>query len=212
LGYKFIFSPKKWPKDEQVEAWLKAYHNRIRPLDHWIQKPQLEGELNVPKADTLSYGVEKVMIVDEDILVDSLVLNQWHIQNKAYVISSSGYPSQILPLVNDALKSRADLPIFLYHGTGEDDFEKKIKEDHLIHINEHPIKDLGLNEETIHASKTLSKRYAHLGINDIKGDQMPVAAFTSMMSAMIIGDMVFDDVFSEEKRQAFEASLVSDFG
>jgi len=94
-------------------------------IDQWIQRRPLAYLLTVPRLhepppqwhenDIYDYGVERILVVQRDELVDLLVMNQIHVQQKTLIFAESGYPVYISGRVAGLLTERLDLPIFVLH-------------------------------------------------------------------------------------------------
>ena len=68
-----------------------------------------------PEPDIYDYGVERVLIVERDLLVDLLVKNNFHADQRTLVIAESGYPGYLEPVAEKVLRENPNLPVFLLH-------------------------------------------------------------------------------------------------
>ena len=109
--------PERRPND-QLDEWLERWL-RLRPIEKLVRKPSLAQEPGLPyrERDLHDYGVEKLLIVDDDLLVDLFVKNGLHAEHRALVLSESGYPEYLLPTARRLLEERSDLPIVALHGS-----------------------------------------------------------------------------------------------
>ncbi len=104
------------PSRKRFDALVKAWQNGKGPIARLLTKPALHDPPPTwPEQDIYDYGVERVLIVERDILVDLLVKNEIHARERVLVISAHGYPSYIEPHLQQVLSERADLPVFLLH-------------------------------------------------------------------------------------------------
>ena len=88
----------------------------FHPEEKLITEPRLQTpppEWQEP--DIYDYGAERVLIVEHDLMVDLLVLNGFHAQEKALVLSKNGYPEYLVPRIQEALRASPDLPVFYLH-------------------------------------------------------------------------------------------------
>lgn len=104
------------PDLSRMQGWIAQW----RAAGHEI--PLLLGEPGLDRSppqfrepDVFDYGVERILIVQHDILVDLFVRNNVHATQRALVISERGYPSYLLPVAQRLLATSPDLPIFLLH-------------------------------------------------------------------------------------------------
>ncbi|MEE2830592.1 MAG: hypothetical protein VX498_15500 [Myxococcota bacterium] len=118
-----------------------------RPTEKLLRSPQLEtAPPEAQETDLYDYGVESVLIVDEDRLVDLLVLNNFHAQERCVVISRTGYPGYLVPRVRDVLEGRTDLPVFVLHNSSiEGQLLPHQAVDLDLGVVNHPVIDLGWN-------------------------------------------------------------------
>lgn len=100
------------------EGYLSVWR-RHQPIDKLLGKPQLDTPPPAAaESDVYDYGVEGVLVLDEDRLVDLFVLNNFHAEQRVAVISKRGYPAYVMPRVQAVLAERPDLPVFVLHGSG----------------------------------------------------------------------------------------------
>ena len=126
---------------------LKRWRRHGKSIDKLLTEPSLKQpppEWNEP--DIYDYGVERILIVERDMLVDLFVRNGFHAEQRMLVLSESGYPSYLAPIAAKLLEERADLPVFLLHdatahGIG---MEQRIRSGDLLPLRNQPLTDLGL--------------------------------------------------------------------
>ncbi len=96
--------------------------------------------------DIYDYGVEHILIVERDILVDLFVKNGFHADRRMLVLSESGYPSYLAPVARKLMEERSDLPVFLLHDATAHgvEMEQRIRAGDLLPLRDHPVTDLGL--------------------------------------------------------------------
>lgn len=94
-----------------LKLWTKN-----RTLKYLIKEPELyDPPPEWDEHDIYDYGVEKLLVVQRDVLVDLLVKNQFHVEHKTLIFAESGYPVYISRRIKDLLQARPDLPIFVVH-------------------------------------------------------------------------------------------------
>ena len=95
-----------------INAWLQAGKNIPMLIEHpTLHQPPPDWE----EKDIYDYGCEKLLIVQHDLMVDLLVLNNQHTEQRMLVLSESGYPNYLVAKVQELLADRPELPIFLLH-------------------------------------------------------------------------------------------------
>lgn len=104
---------------EQVEPAVEAWRKAGGELPNLIEEPTLHTPPpEAPEPDIFDYGVERILVVDRDILVDLFVLNGFHAQERALVISSNGYPQYLVPRLAQVLEQNPETPVYLLHDAG----------------------------------------------------------------------------------------------
>ncbi len=78
---------------------------------HTLKKPPPD----LGEGDVHDYGVEFMLVVQREELVDWLVLNHFHADNRAMVLTASGYPEYLHDTAVRMLKEIPDLPVFVLH-------------------------------------------------------------------------------------------------
>lgn len=93
------------------ERWQRRH-----PVEKFIKEPKLS---QPPPAwtepDIYSYGVERILFVERDILVDLLVRTNFHAEQSVLVLSEHGYPSYIEARAERMLKESPGTKVFLMH-------------------------------------------------------------------------------------------------
>ncbi|MEZ6018334.1 MAG: hypothetical protein R3F49_24765 [Planctomycetota bacterium] len=86
--------PSRPDFDAAVDLWQK----RRGPIPMLLSAPRLHEAEQYSEADLHDYGVERVLVVQRDLLVDMFVMNDWHTEQRALVLSMTGYPRYLLPV------------------------------------------------------------------------------------------------------------------
>ena len=124
---------------------LMARWQRVFPIPGLVTRPMLkEPPPKWRESDIYDYGLERLLIVDEERLVDLFVLNNLHAEQRCAIISSTGYPSYILPHLKKSLAARPNLPIFVLHSATLEGRKLAYQlKDLGLGIDTHPVTDLG---------------------------------------------------------------------
>ncbi len=139
----------KCVKKKKFFKWIDQWQAKGHLIEKLIEAPTLhQPPPHWKESDIYDYGVEKIVIVERDILVDWMVLNNAHAQQKALVISESGYPSYLMPIAEKLLRENPTLPIHLLHDATQNglQMEARIRQMNLP-IAGHPITDLGMKPD-----------------------------------------------------------------
>ena len=104
------------PDHLDVASLVESWRRTNGPIEKLVSEPKLSRpppEWQEP--DIYDYGVERILFVERDILVDLLVKNGFHAEQRALVLSEHGYPSYIESRARTILKESPDTKVFLMH-------------------------------------------------------------------------------------------------
>lgn len=179
--------------------------------DKMLVKPSLHHPPpQFPEGDLYDYGVERIIIVERQLLVDLLVKNGFHTDQRALIFSADGYPSYIAERAEILLKASSDLPIYLLHDATERGGAMKRK----INYPKHKVIDLGIFPEQIKNLPALKplrlKSQEHQAALDI----LPYAALSAIGGAAIAAGIPFDEVLASWRQEGNSVgdSSVSSYG
>ncbi|MCI5126443.1 MAG: hypothetical protein D3925_18680 [Candidatus Electrothrix sp. AR5] len=145
-----------------------------------------------PEGDLYDYGVERVIIVERRLLVDLLVKNGFHTDQRALIFSADGYPSYIAERAKILLKASSDLPIYLLHDATEKGGAMKRK----INYPKHKVIDLGIFPEQIKKLPVLKPLRLKHQEHQAPLDVLPYAALSAIGGAAIATGVPFDEVLA----------------
>jgi len=91
---------------DDIEDYLLSH-----PNNYVIAKPRLILSHKIKEVDIYDYGVKSILFVDDDLLVDLFILNDFHKNHGVVVLSINGYPSYIPEILK---KGVFDNPIIGY--------------------------------------------------------------------------------------------------
>ncbi len=98
--------------DTLLHRWMQA--NEIPKL---LVKPQLGAPPTQQwqEPDIFDYGVERILVVEHDILVDLFVKNGFHAEQSCLIISANGYPTYLAQRLPELVKKNKNISVFLLH-------------------------------------------------------------------------------------------------
>lgn len=71
-------------------AWIRTWKAAGKPLAKLLEAPALHAPpAPYREGDIYDYGVERIVIVEHDLLVDLLVMNNQHAEQRALLASSA---------------------------------------------------------------------------------------------------------------------------
>ncbi|MCH2045480.1 MAG: hypothetical protein MK212_15290 [Saprospiraceae bacterium] len=190
--------------DELLKRWKK-----VNPI------PTLVTDLNLkqpPPAfgeqDLYEYGVEGIIIVDQDIYVDLIVLNNYQSDWKSVVMSQNGYPNYLQNKVQKLIKEDPTIKIYYLHDatTTVEDMKKQVR--NILDLpNTVDESDLGLTKADVDRLKVFNNRKEEAG--GVKLDFIPPSNLAQTMGIALMGGLLLVEALEANQNQS---NFVSDFG
>ena len=212
---------KRWePKPITIESFRKDLLNKWKGVHGNIPKLIDNPGLNEPPADSpfgdvLDYGVERVVVVQHDHLVDLLVLNGWHAENKALVIAESGYPNYLLSHARKMLDEDPNLPIFLLHDASHQGMTmgKRVAAEGKLPLLGRQVIDMGLTPDDAQAIKKLKVfRKGKNASPEVPVDLLPYSSLALGLGAAVVGGVAFAQILSQEAQNQAAFAVSGGFG
>lgn len=166
--------------DAFLSRWLAQ--NKIPNL---IEQPQMfQSPPNWPEPDIYNYGVDKILVVQHDLLVDLLVKNNFHAEQACLVVSVNHYPQYIWQRAEAILQGQAPTNVFILHDATTPGLRaaERFKASHSPLLAGNTILDLGLfpgdaNKMPILGALKLEKESMNVPV-----DVMPYAYLQGLLS------------------------------
>jgi len=118
LGVRIIRGPRRAPSRENFENAIRLWLQNGRAIEMLITELRMESPPpEYEEGDIYDYGVERLLFVQQDILVDLLVLNGFHAEERTLVVSDTGYPEYLMHLTDKAYRKNPKIPMFHLHDT-----------------------------------------------------------------------------------------------
>ena len=182
-----------------------------RKLDRLLEQPSLhEPPPEWNELDIYDYGVERLLIVEHDLLVDLFVKNGVHAEQRMLVISESGYPDYLMEVARRLLDEQPDLPVFLLHdatahGTA---MQERLLSSGMLPVESHPLVYLGMRPLDFRKLKR-TKQFDRANSNR----HLPVDALLLPFMAMGLGVAMTEQMaFSAIIEGQDEGGISDDFG
>lgn len=181
--------PLTYPEFQRlVRQWLGA--------DKPIKRLIIAGHPRLAKApprsvetDLYNYGVERILIVERDELVDLLVLNDFAARERALILSQNGYPAYLEDRLRDILESQPGVPIFVLHdATPKGMNMAELLSARLPQLSAHRdrIVDLGITVEDVRKIPALKKCRSIYGTERLPVDVLPAGILASLAAAAML--------------------------
>ena len=141
-----LFGNPKPMMPHHFDSCIKVWRNSGKSIENLIEIPSLgKRPAQASEDDIFDYGVERVLIVQRDLLVDLLVKNNQHAEQRMLVIAESSYPDYLVPQLQRVMASRPDLPIYLLHDADAKGTQMRDRIARLdwLPLRAHPVIDLG---------------------------------------------------------------------
>lgn len=192
-----------------VRQWL----DKGRTLEGMLTEPMLEvPPEDWPEEDIYDYGVERILIVQRPLLVDLLVKNNQHAEQRMLIISESGYPSYLQDRTNQLLAQRSDLPVFLLHDADQQGgtMAERIRSLEWLQLNDNPVIDLGFFQSDFEKLKRTKRVRRGMRRSDLPVDALLMGSLSLGLSQCFLSRSTFAQELQREIEN--EMRTASSFG
>lgn len=146
---------------QEFSAALSKYQGSGRTIEYLLRDdgPLMQPPPDWSEEDIYDYGVEAILIVQHNRIVDQLVLNGFHAAARVLVVSESGYPQYIVPHVKRILEDQPDIRVCILHDATAKGASmlKRMKAFNNLPLGDRPITDLGLASSDLSRTPNLSR-------------------------------------------------------
>jgi hypothetical protein len=163
---------------QTTRSAVLSYHE-AHPIRGLIVDPELHAPATSswPEPDLTLYGAERILVVDDRVLVDLLVRNWVHSNGRAVILSADGYPASVLGLARQLVAERSDVPINVLHGSATRPGELIARVRYLLGLgDDRVVLDLGLPEA---AGKQIAYLKPLRRLANIPADCLPLGLLTA---------------------------------
>lgn len=192
------------PSRQTVDGWLERWFQSGREIERLIREPRLhEPPPEWPESDIYDYGVEGIVLVQHDLLVDLLVLNDVHGTQRVLVLSESGYPEYLLPVGRRCLEEHPELPVYLLHDSDAAGLamRDRVAQSDLLPLDGHPIVDLGLTPDDVRKIGMLQATHPDRYDYSVPVDMLPQGMLATGLGLAMSGQMSFAELLAREEEQ-----------
>jgi hypothetical protein len=178
--------PNRDTFDQALRKWNAAGREPVKLLS----KPRL-GNGPVYRSiedDIHDYGVEKIIITSDDLLVDLLVKNHAHAEQKALIVAESGYPAYLQDKVKKTLRMRPDVPVILLHNADVNGVTMagRLRSSQVYPLAQANLIDAGINVSQVRRSAA-AKAVAQDQEYPVAVDVLPYPAMLAGLSSALVG-------------------------
>lgn len=204
------------PDPDVLARWVAKWRAAGHPIDKLIETPSLgEKPHGAHERDLFDYGAERLIVTEQDLLVDLLVKNGFHAEQRAIIIAESGYPRYLIPQVQRLLSERPDLPVMLMHDATPHGaaMVTRMAAHPLFRLSGHRVIDAGLFPADVPRIKLLESTVPSTHGNRVPIDALPTAALvTGLAGAFATGALMSPSVAAAAGADGGSSSGAADFG
>ena len=138
---------KKLTRRTTFHEFMRMWKASGKEIEWLIEAPSLhEPPPEWSEPDIYDYGVERILVVERDLLVDLFVKNGAHAEQRMLVLAESGYPQYLVPVAQRLLEETPELPIFLLHDATSNgtSMKDRVLASGLLPLGGHTVTDLGM--------------------------------------------------------------------
>ncbi|MDH3719291.1 MAG: hypothetical protein OES79_14320 [Planctomycetota bacterium] len=177
------FSPP--PDKADFHRILNKWRGQKGNPDKLLEGPALhEPPPEWQEPDIYDYGVERLVVVQRDLLVDLFVKNDFHAEQRALIVAESGYPQYLVPLAVKALTDNPQLPVFYLHDATDEGVEMaaRLGQSGMLAGEQHLQIDLGLFPQDVERIPKLKALKPQKVNNQLAVDVIPYAVLSAMLT------------------------------
>jgi len=148
MGIILYLKRRRVPDHDAILKAITTYRG-LHPIEKLVDGNRFKRTASGSPMDRelFDYAPERILIVQSNDLVDMLVLNRFHLDNKALVVSASKYPETAFSACQEFLKKRPDIPVEILHDASMEGCKlmDKLLADVSWNLKDKAVKDLGLS-------------------------------------------------------------------
>lgn len=203
------------PSLDAVRALLERWRAAGHTMDTLLTEPRLHTPPPAwQESDIYDYGVERLLLVERDLLVDLFVLNGFHAEERTLILSETGYPNYLMPMARQCLADNPQLPVYLLHDASQRGIrmDRRLRAAALLPLEGHAVHDLGLFPEDIkrlRGLRALQPRRHNFGLS---ADVLLFATLGAGVGQAMAQNVGFGDLLLQEQSRMRDSNVVADFG
>ncbi|PCJ62238.1 MAG: hypothetical protein COA79_04035 [Planctomycetota bacterium] len=171
---------------EFFELWDEFYKTEKFISETTMENPPPDWK----EQDIYDYGVNSIVIVDDDLTVDYMIKNETHTSNQCLILSENGYPSYLMGIAKDIREKSSEIPVYYFHryDPNRQRQNEGLDADCWSFLNGKYI-DIGLDEKSVNEIKVLKD--LKFGKNEvIPLSALPPHFLAQSMSLILAGELV----------------------
>ena len=199
--------------------------SQTKPVPIHLAKLIEQPNLHTPppdyrEGDLYDYGVERIVLADDPLLVDLLVRNGFHKEKHALIVAMDGYPAHLVPVAHRLAKENPSLPVFLIHAptTAAQTMQDRAEATGILPAHPLQLIDLGFSPEEVRSHPKL-KRF-HRNPSAFRPSLLPYASMTAGIGACFLSGIGFAELIQRQDASggggststSFESDSDGDFG
>jgi len=199
-----------------LQTWKIKSASQSKPVPIHLAKLIDEPNLHTPppdyrEGDLYDYGVERIVLTDDPLLVDLMVRNGFHKEKHALIVAMDGYPAHLVPVAHRLAKENPSLPVFLIHSptTAPQTMQERATVSGILPA--HPIQliDLGFSPEEVRSHPKL-KRF-HRNPSAFRPSLLPYASMTAGIGACFLSGIGFAELVRSQDASGGGSSTSTSF-
>ncbi len=137
--------------------------------------------------DIYDYGALSILVCQHDYLVDWFVRNKLPAELKLVVLSESGYPSYLVPVVTGLLQAHPDLPIYLLYDASShgQNMASRLSARGPLPLEGHPVFHLGIDQMDMNNLPGRSLLPTEQALESLAVDTIPYRSLVELISVAI---------------------------
>ncbi len=139
-------------KYDELTQVIQTYRS-LHPIANMVDGTRFKVERTKEelKKELFDYAPERILIVQNDQMVDMLVMNRFHFENKTVIVSANKYPDHVFNACQKFLAKKPDIHVELLHDASLEGvkLKNKLLADKTWNLEGKNIVDLGLSIQDV---------------------------------------------------------------
>lgn len=196
--------------DAQLSRWLSRH-----PIPNLIQQPEMQQPPpNWTEPDIYHYGVDKILVVQHDLLVDLFIKNNFHGEQACLVVSVNHYPQYIWQRAEHILKGETLTSVFMLHDATNQGLiaSERFKGSHASLLAKNRVLDVGLFPGDANKIKFLNVLNLKKDDMNVPVDVIPYAHLQGLLAQSMQEGVPFHSILISRNDSGYDSDSGGSYG
>jgi hypothetical protein len=154
-GIAGLIAMLRWRPEAKFDELTRVinHYRSLHPIANMVDGTRFKVERTKEelKKELFDYAPERILIAQNDQMVDMLVMNRFHFENKTIIVSANKYPEHVFNACQKFLAKKPDIPVELLHDASWEGvkLKGKLQADKTWNLEGKNMVDLGLSLQDV---------------------------------------------------------------